>query len=100
LSETSHLSAAQGKFNSEALEVNDDQSNDDGGDQVAEVWSILSVEGLLESVELVWLGQEEVEKSDDASLEFSSLISSNGNWRERFPEDQLTDVGGDEKGNT
>jgi hypothetical protein len=51
----------------------------------------------LKSVKLVWLGQEEVEKSDDGALEFSSLISSDGDWGEAFPEDRLADVGGNEK---
>ena len=82
------------------LEVNDDHSNDDGSDQVAEVWSVLSVEGLLESVELVWLGEQEVEQGDDASLELGSLVGSNGDWGEGFPKDGLTDVGGDEKRDT
>lgn len=100
LSVTSHLSAAQADFNSEALEVNDYACNNQGGDQVEQVWSVCSVECLLESVELVWLGPEEVEQSNDASLKFSSLIGLDSNWGERFPEDQLTDVGGDEEGDT
>lgn len=82
------------------LEVNDNQSDDEGSDQVAEVWSILSVEGLLQSVKLVWLGQQEVEQGNDAAFEFSSLVSSNGDWGERFPEDQFADVSGNEEGDT
>ena len=57
----------------------------------------MSVNSLLEAIELVWLGQQEVEKSDDASLKFGSLVSSNGDWGEAFPEDTLTDVGGNEQ---
>jgi len=60
----------------------------------------LSVESLLESIELVWLGEHEVEESDDGAFEFGSLISSNGDWGETFPENLFADVGGDEKGNT
>lgn len=60
----------------------------------------MTVEGLLEGENFVLLGQEEVEESDDGTLELSSLLSANGDWGERFPEDDLTDVGGDEKGDT
>lgn len=82
LSETSHLLAAQGELDSEALEVDDDEHDNDCGDQVAKVWSVLSVEGLFDTVELVWLGQEEVEESDDGTLELSSLVGSDGDWGE------------------
>jgi len=82
LSETSHLLAAQGELDSEALEVDDDEHDNDCGDQVAKVWSVLSVEGLFDTVELVWLGQEEVEESDDGTLELGSLVGSDGDWGE------------------
>merc|ERR1712051_807967 len=60
----------QMKLNSEALEVNDDQDDDDGGYQVGDVWRVLPIECLLDSVKLILLGQEEVEKCDDGSFEF------------------------------
>ena len=50
LSETSHLSATQTKFNSETLEVDNYHSYDYGCDQVAKIWSVLSVECLLETI--------------------------------------------------
>jgi hypothetical protein len=82
LSETSHLLAAQREFDSEALEVDNDEHDNDCGDQVAKVWSVLPVESLFDTVELVWLSQEEMEESDDGTLELSSLIGSDGNWGE------------------
>jgi len=97
---TSHLLATQGEFDSESLEIDDHKGDDDGGQEVAEIWCILAIEGLLQSIELVRLGQEEVEKGDDGSLELSTLISSDGNWGEGLPKDGLADVGGDEKGDT
>jgi len=100
LSETSHLSAAQAEFNSEALEVNDNKDDNDSGDEVHKVWRVLSVEGLLDTVQSAWLGQGEVEKSNNSTLEFSSLISSDGDWGEAFPEDHLADVGSDEERDT
>jgi hypothetical protein len=82
LLESSHLLATQLELNSESLEVDNDEDDDDGGNQVEKIWSILSVEGLLQSVKLVWLGKHEVEKSDDGTLEFGSLVSSDGDWGE------------------
>ena len=82
------------------LEVDDHKGNNYCSDQVAKIWSVLSVESLLEAVELVWLGEEEVEEGNDASLELSALVGSNGNWGEAFPQDELTDIGGNEKRNT
>lgn len=79
------------------LEVNDDEGDNNSGEQVAKVWSILSVDSLLKTIELVWLGQQEMEESYDSTFEFSSLVGSNGNWRKRFPEDGFTDVGSDEE---
>ena len=61
------------------LEVDDDQSDNDSSEQVAKVWSILSVDCLLKTSDWV-LSQHEVEQGDDASLKFSSLVSSNGDW--------------------
>ena len=97
MSETSHLSAAQGKFDSETLEVDDYKDDNNGGEEIAEIWCVLSVEGLLHAINLVWFGEHEVEESNNCTFEFSSLVSSNGDWREAFPEDHLTDVGGNEK---
>lgn len=79
------------------MEVNDDEGDNNSGEQVAKVRSILSVDSLLKTIKLVWLGQQEMEESYDSTFEFSSLVGSNGNWRERFPEDGFTDVGSDEE---
>jgi len=97
LLEASHFLAAQRKLNSEALEVNDNECDNDCGEQVAKVWSILSVNGLLNTIELIWLGQQEMEQGDDSSLELCSLVGSNCHWGEGFPQDGLADVGGDEE---
>ena len=60
----------------------------------------MPVEGLLERVDLVLLGAQEVEESDDGSFELGTLLSADRDWGERFPQDDLTDVGGDEEGDT
>jgi len=60
----------------------------------------LTVESLLQTIEFIWFRNQKVESGDDGSFEFSSLISSNGNWREGFPENGFANVGSNEKGNT
>ncbi len=60
------------------LEVDDDKDDDDGGDEVRKVWCILSVEGILESINFVALGQQEVEQSNNRTFKFSSLVGSDG----------------------
>ena len=82
LLETSHLSAGQAELNSESLEVDDDHHDNCCSKQVAKVWSILSVECLLKTIKFVWFGDQKVEGGNDGAFELSSLISSNGNWRE------------------
>lgn len=57
----------------------------------------MSVKSLLKTVKLAWLGQKEVEQGNDAPFELGSLVSSNGHWRERLPQDEFADVGGNEK---
>ena len=81
------------------LEVDHNDSHDHGSDEVAQIWSVLPVEGLLNGVPVSLLNQE-VEGGDHSTLEFGALVSSDGHWREALPQDELTDVGGDEKGDT
>merc|ERR1712051_37944 len=47
---TSDALILQMKLNSEALEVDDDQDDDDSGYQVGDVRSVLPIEGLLDGV--------------------------------------------------
>lgn len=61
LSETSHLSATELELDSETLEVDDDKDDNNSGNEIQQIWSILSVECLLEAIQLVWLGKQEVE---------------------------------------
>jgi hypothetical protein len=80
------------------LEVDDYEDNQNSREQVGEVGGILSVEGVLEGINFVALGEEEVEESDDCSFELSALISSDCDGGEALPEDVLADVGSDEEG--
>ena len=60
------------------LEVNDDQDDNDCSYQVGDVRRVLPIECLLDSVKLIRLGQKEVEKRDDGSFEFSTLLCADG----------------------
>ena len=82
------------------LEIDDNQDDNHSCNQIADVWRVLSVEGLLECIEWVLLGQEEVEQGDNGALKLSTLLCSDRNGREALPEDDLTDVGSDEEGDS
>lgn len=60
----------------------------------------MAVEGLLQCVDLVLLGAEEVEESDDGTFEFSTLLRADSDGGEGFPEDDLADVSRDKERNT
>ena len=79
------------------LEPNDNEHDDNGGGQVAEVGCVLALERLIDAVHGVRLGHDEVEGSDDGALELSTLIRTDGHGREALPHDGLADVGGDEE---
>jgi hypothetical protein len=82
------------------LEVDDDEDYEHGGEQTGQVGRVLSVEGVLEGVDFVALGEEEVEESDDGSFELGSLVSSDGDGGETLPQDVFADVGGDKQGDS
>lgn len=80
------------------LEIDDDEDDEDCGEQIAYIRRVLPIESLLQGVELVRLGQQEVEESNDGALELSALLRADGDGRETLPEDDFTDVGGNEEG--
>jgi len=85
------------KINSETLEVNDDEEDEDGSEQVVQVGETLSVESLLEGSDLVGFGDQEVEEGDDGTFVLSTSFSDNGNGGEGSPEDVFADVGSNER---
>lgn len=87
-----------GDFDAEALEVDDDGEDDDGGDEVHDVGETVAVEGLLESAGLVVPGEEEVEQGDQGTFEFGATAGVDGGGAEGLPDDGLADVGSDEEG--
>jgi len=61
------------------LEVDNDQEDEDGGEEVVNVGEARSVEGLLEGSELVGVGNQKVEKSNDSTFVLSTLLGLDGN---------------------
>lgn len=97
---TSLLFVFDGKVDTEALEINDNDEDEDGGHEVGDVGEVLAIEGLLEGANLVVSGDQKVEQSNDSSFEFRSTSSVNSGRAESLPDDGFANVGGDEERNT
>ena len=79
------------------LEVDDDKENNNGGQEIHQVWQVGSVKGFIEGTNFIILGGQKMEKGDDGSFEFGTTTNVDGGWGECFPDDGFTDIGGDEK---
>ncbi|KAJ6440062.1 tRNA isopentenyltransferase [Purpureocillium lavendulum] len=80
-----------GDLDAEALEVDDGDEDEDGGEQVHDVGQVLPVEGLLQGTLLVGPGHEEVEEGDDGALELGAAAGVDGGRGEGLPHDGLAD---------
>lgn len=89
-----------GKLNTETLEVDDNAEDEDGSQQVHDVGEVVAVEGLLQGTGLVGAGEEQVEESDQGTLELGAVADVVGGGAESLPEDGLADVSGDEERDT
>lgn len=54
------------------LEVYDHCKNEDGGDEVHEIWQVLPVEGLSEGAHLICACGQQVKQGNDGSLKLSA----------------------------
>ena len=80
------------------LEVDDDQEDGNGGQELHDVGQVLAIEGLLQGARLVRPGDEQVEEGNDSTLELSPAGAADGVGAEGLPDDALADVGGNEEG--
>ena len=81
-----------------ALQVDDEQEDDGGGQQVGDVGEAGAEEGLLQRPDLVGPGEEQVEPVDHRALELrAAAVGGDRVGREGLPDDRLADVGGDEE---
>jgi len=88
------------QIHSETLEVDDDEEDKDCGEEVHQVGQVLTVKSFIESADLVLLGGQKMEKSDDGTFEFSSSADVDGSRGEGFPDDGFANIGGDEERDT
>ena len=86
-----------GKIDAPPLKVNDNDKDKDSGEKVGQVGKILTVEGLFESANLVVAGDEQVEKSNNGSLEFSATARVDGCGTKCLPDNVFTNVGSDKE---
>lgn len=89
-----------GDLNTEALEIDDSSEDEKSSQQVHDVRQVLAVERFAQSTLLVGPGQEQMEESNDGTLELGATASVDGSGREGLPDDRLADVGGNEKRDT
>ena len=82
------------------LEVDDNSKDQDSSEEIGQVGQVLPVEGFSQGTDLVLSGGQQVEESNDCSFEFCATSGVDGGWRERLPDNGLTDVGGDEERDT
>ena len=82
------------------MEVDDGSENSNGSQKVHDVGESFPVECLLERSRLVVPGEQQVEKSDNGTLEFGSSASVDSVWRECLPNDVFTNVGSDKERDT
>lgn len=87
-----------GDLNTEALEVDDSGKDNEGSQKVHDVGEVLAVESFVQSTLLVGPGQQEVEESDDGTLELGATAGVDGRGREGLPDNRLANVGRNEKG--
>eukprot|EP00963_Diacronema_lutheri_P014065 scaffold2858_cov659-Pavlova_lutheri.AAC.36 len=85
------------EVHAEALEVDDDQEDHHGRQEVGDVGKVLPVERLLERPQLVVAGDQQVKQGDDGAFELNPPSGVNGGGTEGLPDDVLADVGGNEE---
>jgi hypothetical protein len=88
------------EIDTETLEVDDNKEDKYSGQKVGAVGQILAVESLLESTDLVTAGDEKVEEGDDSAFELGTTASVESGGGECLPHDALTDISGNEEGDT
>ena len=82
------------------LEVDDNEEDKDGSEEVHQVGEVLSVESFVESSDFILFSCQKMEERNDCAFKFCSSADIDCCWREGLPDDRFANVGGDEEGNT
>jgi hypothetical protein len=85
-------------LDAEALEVDDGGEDGKCGQQIHDVWQVLSEERFTESELFVWPCEHQMHQCKDCALELRSTAGVDGCRREGFPDNLFANVGGDEQG--
>lgn len=96
-SASSYFLVLDGDVDFEALEVDDDEEHQDGGQQTVDVGQTGTVEGLLDGCQLVTLGGQPVEQGHYCPFVFLSRVSPYSHGGKGFPQDSLTHVHSNEQ---
>eukprot|EP00968_Pinguiococcus_pyrenoidosus_P003040 scaffold180_cov311-Pinguiococcus_pyrenoidosus.AAC.22 len=81
-----------------ALEEDDHEEHQDGGQEVHEVGQVAAEERLSQGPQLIGSREHHVEERDDGALELRAAPRVDRRGRQRLPHDALAGVGGDEEG--
>jgi hypothetical protein len=89
-----------GDFDAESLEIDHGGEDDKGSEEVHDVGQVLAVEGFAEGSLLIGPRKQEMEESNDGTLELRTTAGVDGGRRERLPDDRFADVGRNEQGDS
>jgi len=79
------------------LEEENNHEHEHSCQQVDDIGQLWAVEGLLERANFVRPGDKQVEQGDNCTFKLGTTAGVDRGWAERFPDDVLADVGGDEQ---
>lgn len=82
------------------MEKDNYSKDNNGGQKVGNIGQVLSVKSLSQGSDLVGTSDQQVNQSNQSSLILGSAGSLDSSRRERFPDDSLANVGGNEEGDT
>lgn len=88
------------EIHSETLEVDDNEEDKDGSEEVHQVGEVLSVESFVESSDFILFSRQKMEERNDCAFKFCSSADIDCCWRKCLPDDCFANVGGDEERNT
>lgn len=91
-SASSYFFVLDGNIDFEALEVDNNEEHQDGGQQTVDVGQTRTIEGLLDGCQLVSLSSQSMEQSHYSSFVFLSRVSPYSHWGKCFPQNSFTHI--------
>ena len=97
---TTVLGVLDGQFNTETLEVDNNEEDNNSGEEVDNIRETRTVESITEGTDLILTGDQAVEQGDDGTFEFLTTTIIEGGGGEGSPHNRFTDVGSNEQADT